>query len=120
MQSVFAERHFSLAMKRLIEMGLLTIAGFTPTDAAHVNGGCDQWNAEASRLGASLLSRYSAFNLGNTWGSVEEFCTDILAQVSEESALCLVKAALNESKGVFGTSLHERESALLKLSLIHI
>jgi len=114
MQSVFAERHFSLAMKRLIEMGLLTIAGFTPTDAAHVYGWYDQWNAEASRLGASLLSRYSAFNLGRAWDSAEEFCEDMLAQVSEESALCLVSAALNDSKGEFGTSLHARESALLR------
>ena len=114
MQSVFAERHFSLAMKRLIEMGLLTIAGFTPTDAAHVRGWYDQWNAEASALGASLLSRYSAFNLGRAWDSTESFCDDMLAQVSEESALCLVSAALNDSSGEFGTRLHPRESALLQ------
>ena len=50
MQSVFAERHFSLAMKRLIEMGLLTLAGFTPTDAAHVCGWQSGWQSEASLL----------------------------------------------------------------------
>ncbi len=114
MQSVFAERHFSLAMKRLIEMGLLTLAGFTPTDAAHVNGWHEQWNSQASVLGATLLSRYSAFNLGRAWDSAEDFCKDILAQVSEESALCLVSAALNDSRGQFGIGLHQRESALLR------
>ena len=62
MQSVFAERHFSLAMKRLIEMGILTLAGFTPTDAAHVVGWQSDWSPEASTLGATLLSRYSEFN----------------------------------------------------------
>jgi N-methylhydantoinase A/oxoprolinase/acetone carboxylase beta subunit len=114
MQSVFAERHFSLAMKRLIEMGLLTIAGFTPTDAAHVAGWYQQWDSQASVYGASLLSRYSAFNLGRSWDNTDDFCRDMLAQVSEESALCLVSAALNESRGTFGRAMRRQESVLLR------
>lgn len=114
MQSVFAERHFSLAMKRLIEMGFLTIAGFTPTDAAHVCGWYDQWDDVASELGANLLSRYSAFNLGRSWPDAKAYCHDMLAQVSEESALCLVSAALNDSRGEFGIALHAREASLLR------
>jgi len=114
MQSVFAERHFSLAMKRLIEMGVLTIAGFTPTDAAHVCGWYSQWNTEASTLGASLLSRYSAFNLGKAWSSEDAFCKAMLALVSEESALCLISAAINDSRGEFGVGLHWREATLLR------
>lgn len=114
MQSVFAERHFSLALKRLIETGVLTIAGFTPTDAAHVCGWYNQWNLQAARLGATLLSRYSQFNLGPAWDSEESFAASMLLQVSQESALCLLGSAINDQRGVFGTSLKESERVLLE------
>ena len=36
--------------------GLARRAGFTPTDALHVPGRFDRWDAEAARLGATLLA----------------------------------------------------------------
>lgn len=114
MQSVFAERHFALALKRLIETGVLTIAGFTPTDAAHVCGWYDQWDSAASLLGATLLSRYSEFNLGSSWESPQAYCESMLSQVSRESALCLLSSAINDSNGVFGVAMHAKERSLLE------
>lgn len=114
MQSVFAERHFSLALKRLIEIGVLTTAGFTPTDAAHVCGWYDQWDAEASLQGAILLSRYSKYNLGSEFDSPEHFCERILSQVSRESALCFLSSAINDSNGTFGAPMPEAKRALLE------
>lgn len=113
MQSVFAERHFSLALKRLIEIGILTTAGFTPTDAAHTAGWYSQWNSDASRCGAELLRRYSEFNLGQRWDNAEAFSSSLLRQVSQESALCLLSSAINDERGVFGVPLHARERNLL-------
>ena len=114
MQSVFAERHFSLAMKRLIEMGLLTLAGFTPTDAAHVCGWQSGWQSEASQLGATLLSRYSEFNLGKRFSDATEFSQYMLSQVSRQSALCLMTAMINETDGVFGRALSPLNRKLLE------
>lgn len=114
MQSVFAERHFALALKRLIETGVLTIAGFTPTDAAHVCGWYDQWDSTASLLGATLLSRYSECNLGRSWDSPQAYCESMLSQVSRESALCLLSSAINDSNGAFGTPMHPRQRSLLE------
>ena len=114
MQSVFAERHFSLAMKRLIEMGLLTLAGFTPTDAAHVCGRQSGWQSEASLLGATLLSRYSEFNLGRRFDDATEFSQYMLSQVSRQSALCLMTAMINETDGVFGRALSPMNRKLLE------
>lgn len=114
MQSVFAERHFSLALKRLIETGILTIAGFTPTDAAHVCGWYDQWGVEASLQGAILLSRYSKFNLGSEFDSPEHFCKRILTQVSRESAQCFLASAINDSNGSFGTPMPANKRDLLE------
>ncbi len=114
MQSVFAERHFALALKRLIEIGILTIAGFTPTDAAHVCGWYDQWDSTASLLGASLLSRYSKHNLGRSWDTPQAYCESMLSQVTRESALCLLTAAINDNNGVFGAPMHQKQQVLLE------
>lgn len=114
MQSVFAERHFSLAMKRLIEMGILTLAGFTPTDAAHVCKWQQDWSSEASVLGATLLSRYSEFNLGSSYEGPEAYSEAMLKQMSRQSALCLMTAMINDAEGVFGKPLHPRNRVLLE------
>ncbi|MEM7256723.1 MAG: hydantoinase/oxoprolinase family protein, partial [Pseudomonadota bacterium] len=113
MQSVFAERHFSLALKRLTETGVLTIAAFTPTDAAHVCGWYKHWDPAASVLGATLLSRYSRFNLGIEWPDEKSFCESMLAQVSRESAMCMTASAINEMNGAFGVALHPQQRTLL-------
>src|SRR5690606_9829187 len=44
-------------LNRLVARGLVHIAGFTPSDAAHVLGKQDNWSAEAARLGAALFAR---------------------------------------------------------------
>lgn len=114
MQSVFAERHFSLAMKRLIEMGILTLSGFTPTDAAHVCQWQSDFSSEASVLGATLLSRYSEFNLGQSYSDPQAYSRAMLAQMSRQSALCLMAAMINDSEDVFGRELHPRNRSLLE------
>jgi len=44
------------ALRRLVGRGLATIAAFTPSDAMHVLGKQNSWNAEAARLGAIVLT----------------------------------------------------------------
>jgi N-methylhydantoinase A/oxoprolinase/acetone carboxylase beta subunit len=55
----------SLINKRLIQS-----IGFTPTDALHVLGEYEQWNKEASEIGAFYLSKYA--NMGKY-----EFCRHV-------------------------------------------
>jgi len=45
------------ALARLERRGLAIYSGFTPTDAAHVLGLSQHWNAEAARLAARLWAR---------------------------------------------------------------
>jgi N-methylhydantoinase A/oxoprolinase/acetone carboxylase beta subunit len=55
---IFIERLPSpLLLDRLIQKRLVQAIGFTPTDALHVLGEYDAWNAEASRIGANTLGR---------------------------------------------------------------
>ncbi|MEO3997576.1 hydantoinase/oxoprolinase family protein [Mesorhizobium sp. CAU 1732] len=44
-------------LNRLVGRGLVHVAGFTPSDAAHVLGRQNNWNVEAARLGATLFAR---------------------------------------------------------------
>lgn len=45
------------ALDRLVAMGLLAVAGYTPSDAAHVLGLQGQWRREGAVLGGLLLER---------------------------------------------------------------
>lgn len=47
------------ALHALIGRGLVQMAGFTPSDAAHVVGLYDSWNGEAATLAATLLASMS-------------------------------------------------------------
>jgi N-methylhydantoinase A/oxoprolinase/acetone carboxylase beta subunit len=44
------------ALRRLVDRGLATVAGFTPSDALHVLGRQHGWCVESARLGAALLA----------------------------------------------------------------
>ena len=44
-------------LARLVARGLVHVAGFTPSDAAHVLGRQANWNEAAARLGAELFAR---------------------------------------------------------------
>ena len=45
-----------IELEEMETRGLVTFAGFTPTDALHIHGRLDKWSAAASRLGARLLT----------------------------------------------------------------
>ena len=44
-------------LNRLVARGLVHVAGFTPSDAAHVLAVQSTWNQQAARLGGALLAR---------------------------------------------------------------
>lgn len=47
------------ALQALIGRGLVQVAGFTPSDAAHVTGLYDSWNTEAATMAATSLASMS-------------------------------------------------------------
>ena len=74
----------SLAARQLV-----LLSRFTPTDALHVLGRFERWNAEASRFGAKLLAR--RFRL-----SPEAFCEQVVSKVSNRVTLELVSKVLGD------------------------
>ena len=81
------------AVDRLIGRGLLALAAFTPTDAAHVLGHFDEFDKQAAIYGAKLLSRQKN-GIGDSQAeSPEEIATTTLNTLTERSALSLLDAA---------------------------
>ncbi len=76
-------------VERLTGQQLVTRSGFTPTDALHVLGRFDAWDAEAARLGAELL----AAQLGL---SAEAFCEAVVEAVSHRVSTELVTKVLSD------------------------
>ncbi len=78
---------YTLKIDRLVHDGIVQLSGFTPTDAMHVKGDFDRFDAEASRLGAEFI----AMNLD---ASAEEVCDRVYDAVKKKMYTQLVKAML--------------------------
>jgi N-methylhydantoinase A/oxoprolinase/acetone carboxylase beta subunit len=85
------------ALARLVERGLAVLGGFTPTDAAHVLGYHDDWSLEAAQLGAELWARRASEPPWEFNGGAEDFCRQVMQQVTIQSGRALVAAALSET-----------------------
>jgi N-methylhydantoinase A/oxoprolinase/acetone carboxylase beta subunit len=89
-----------LELRRLVERGYLGLAGFTPTDAAHVLGYQASWSAAAARAGAAILARRAGVE-------AEELCRRVVRQVTLQAGRAILSAALAEAHGL-DLSEHER------------
>jgi N-methylhydantoinase A/oxoprolinase/acetone carboxylase beta subunit len=85
--------HYGALIMRQIEnleaRGLVLRAGFTPTDALHVLGCFERWDAEASWLGAELLAAQTDL-------SPEAFCERVVADVSNRVTTELISKVLSD------------------------
>jgi N-methylhydantoinase A/oxoprolinase/acetone carboxylase beta subunit len=73
----------------LIRKRLIQAIGFTPTDALHVLGVYTAWDADASKIGAKILERY-------TQKDHIKLCKQIKKDVARNMALNLMYFILNE------------------------
>ncbi len=80
-------------LQNLRRKGLLQIASFTPSDAAHVLGCQDNWSRSAAELGAKLACRFRDMKLPGP-EQVDAFCREVWSIVVERSALAVLEAAL--------------------------
>jgi N-methylhydantoinase A/oxoprolinase/acetone carboxylase beta subunit len=103
----------ALVRRRIDELerrGLVRRAGFTPTDALHVLGRFRQWDAEAARLGATLLAEQAGLK-------VEAFCEEIVRRFSAKVATELVSKVLEDEVGRPDWETEPTAAALLQRAL---
>lgn len=84
-------------LSRLVARGLVDVSGFTPSDAAHVQGLQANWNREAAYFGASLFARRRDGRGVAIAGSPEIFAARVLSAVRRRSAETVLDAAFAES-----------------------
>jgi N-methylhydantoinase A/oxoprolinase/acetone carboxylase beta subunit len=89
------------ALRRLVDRGLATLAGFTPSDAMHVLGQQHGWSVEAARLGAVVLTteerNASARQQRET---PESLCERTYQHVVREAARVVLESALAQDPGI--------------------
>ncbi len=96
--TLFAEQTRQRALDRLVEQGIVGLAGFTPTDAAHVLGWHTLWSAEAATLGASMLIRAARYKWGRDLGTPQALSARIIDTVGEDGARHAFMTALADSE----------------------
>lgn len=90
------------ALKRLVERGLVQVAGATPSDASHVLGRVLHWDAGAARKALMLFGRRrtGAGNMLST--SAEAVAEMIVDRLTHQTALALLETAFAEEDPGFG------------------
>jgi N-methylhydantoinase A/oxoprolinase/acetone carboxylase beta subunit len=89
------------AVRRLVDRGLATVAGFTPSDAMHVLGRQHDWNAEAARLGATILATEERNIRARAQGDTPEgICERTYEHVVREAARVVLQCTLAHDPGI--------------------
>ncbi len=83
-------------LDRLVARGLVHICGLTPSDAMHVLGRQNQWNATAARLGAELAARVKDGSGKPIAASAEALSEMIVARLTRQSAEVILSSCLAE------------------------
>lgn len=83
-------------LDRLVARGLVHVAGFTPSDAAHVLGRQDNWDAQAARLGAALFARRRDGRGMPVADGPEALCEIVLVEITRRSAELIFETAFAE------------------------
>lgn len=78
---------------RMANQGLLTLAGFTPTDAFHVLGSFTRWDTQASAVGARLLCSDKRF-IGDNRPTAEAIATRVQNQMVANIAAAIYKKSI--------------------------
>ena len=86
------------AVDRLVTHGLVMLSCFTPTDAAHVLGQFDRFDAYSAKLGAQLLARQKS-GAGEPLAVDEKEAAKLVIQaLTNHSAVALMDAALADDR----------------------
>jgi N-methylhydantoinase A/oxoprolinase/acetone carboxylase beta subunit len=83
-------------LTRLVARGLVHVAGFTPSDAAHTLGKQSNWDAAAARLGAELFARKRDGRGQPVSATPEALAERVLVALTRQSAEVILETAFAE------------------------
>ncbi|MGB7244700.1 MAG: hydantoinase/oxoprolinase family protein [Sulfitobacter sp.] len=90
------------ALKRLVERGLVQIAGVTPSDASHVLGSVGTWDAAAAEKALRVFGRRRTGS-GNVLAADPNVLAQMIVdQLTHQTVLALLEAAFTEEIADYG------------------
>ena len=84
------------ALSRLVARGQVMMAGITPSDASHVLGRVDAWDASAAEKALRLFSFRRKGSGDRMAESAEALAAKIIDQLTRQTVACLLEAAFAE------------------------
>jgi N-methylhydantoinase A/oxoprolinase/acetone carboxylase beta subunit len=99
---VLRSRIENSALKRLVERGLVQIAGVTPSDASHVLGLADTWDVDAAQKALTLFGRRRTGSGDRLAADPKVMARIIISQLEHQTALTLLETAFAEEETKFG------------------
>lgn len=86
----------SPALARLVGRGLVILAGVTPSDAAHVAGLVDVWDADAAEKALALFARRRIGAGTRLAATPQVLAKQIIGQLTAQTVDCLLQAGFAE------------------------
>ncbi|TNM60632.1 hydantoinase/oxoprolinase N-terminal domain-containing protein [Aliirhizobium smilacinae] len=83
-------------LDRLVGRGLVHLSGITPSDALHVLGRQNQWNADAARIGLQIAARKKNGAGREIATSAEDLASKIVDRLTRQSSEVVLSACLVE------------------------
>ncbi len=100
--TVLRNRMDGAALRRLVARGLVQVAGVTPSDASHVLGRLNAWDAGAARKAVQLVGRKRTGNGNRLCPDPEAMAQMIVDQLTHQTSLALLETAFAEDDHDFG------------------
>jgi N-methylhydantoinase A/oxoprolinase/acetone carboxylase beta subunit len=90
------------ALTRLVDRGIVQVSGITPSDASHVLGRVEAWDAGAARKALELVARKRVGSGDMLAATPEHLAQMIIDQLTEQTSLTLLETAFAEEAEDFG------------------
>ncbi|WP_300073465.1 hydantoinase/oxoprolinase family protein [uncultured Ruegeria sp.] len=107
LSSLLRTRMENGALARLVDRGIVQVSGVTPSDASHVLGGLDAWDADAARKALELFARKRIGSGDVLAKSPVLLAQMIVDQLTNQTSLTLLETAFAEEADSFGVSPQE-------------
>lgn len=90
------------ALMKLVSRGAVMISGVTPSDASHVLGRLDSWDADAALKALTLMARRRNGRGDRITAGPQDLAERIIRQLEAQTVDCLLEAAFDEDHRDFG------------------
>ncbi len=100
---ILRNRREQAALRRLTHRGLVQVSGITPSDASHVLGLAQSWDADAAGMALEIFARQRTGSGVRLADGRQMMARMIVDRLTHQTALVLLEAAFAEDGRDFGT-----------------